>query len=331
MKISVDQLLKQTAEKTLAPCYWLMGDEILQKQECRAHILQCAKHQGFNERSRLALTNDVSVMLGELAARSLFSKQRIVEIDVPHGKINEIFSELLLRFCQKPNPGVLLLIHSPKLETGATQSRAYKAFDAIGVAIQSWPIPINQLPKFFTARLAQHGLCASADGLQLLSTLTEGNLLYAAQSVEKLALFYATQQTPLTVEQIASVVISQAHFDIFQLCDAFFLGDKIRALRICRTLSETNHEIMMVWGALWKDIRVLCRLACLMKQKNFEACCAQLGIWEQRKPVYRAALQRIYYRSALVKAMAAVDQLIKNPRLGDPWLALERLIIKFIV
>lgn len=331
MKISADQFLKQVGQKPLASCYWLMGDEILPKQECQARLLQCAKQQGFEERSRLMLTTDVSWMLSELYAQSLFSNKRVVEIHLPQGKINEALSELLLKFCQKPNPDILLLIHSPKLEAGVMQSSAYKAFDAVGMVIQSWPIALSQLPKFFATRLAEHGLSASSEGLQLLSRLTEGNLLYGAQSVEKLALLYSEEKNPLTSEQILAVVAAQAHFDVFQLNEAFLLGDKIRALRICRTLCETDHEIIMVWGALLKDIRLLCKLAVLSKQQSFEECCAQLGIWEQRKPLYRAALQRIHCQAVLLKAMAAIDRLIKNPRAGDPWLALERLIMKFIV
>lgn len=328
MKLSAEQFSKQTATQPLAPCYWLTGDEVLQRQECHDQLLQRAKQNGFDERERLELTSgDSSMLHAALYARSLFSNKRVIEINLSQGKINETLAELLLKFCQKPNPDVLLLIQSPKLESGVTQNRAYKAFDAMGVVIQSWPIPLNQLPKFFAARLAQHGLSTSLSGLQLLSELTEGNLLYAAQSVEKLALFYTGTQNPLTHEQIIEVVAPQAYFDTFQLNEAFLLGEKIRALHICRSLCATDHEIIMVWGALMKDIRLLCKMEQLSKKRSFAECCTALGVWEQRKHLYRSGLQHVRCGTPLLKAMAAIDRLVKNPKAGNPWLALERLII----
>jgi DNA polymerase-3 subunit delta len=342
VKISTDQFLKQPIDKPLANCYWLTGDEPFQLQKCRDQLLHRAKKFEFNERQRLETTSvDRSLLQAELYATSLFSNKRIIEINLNQGKLNETLVELLLKFCQKPNPDVLLVLHSPKLESGVTQNRAYKAFDALGTIIQSWPILFDQLPKWFAEQLAQHQLRTSLSGLKLLAELTEGNLLYAAQSVEKLALAYTPLNLPedvvpqastteLTPEQIMAVVGPQVHFDTFQLNEAFLLGEKIRALKICRNLRSSGCEIIMVWGALLKDIHLLFKLSLPSAQKNFADTCQQLGIWEKRRPLYRTALQHIKIDITLLKAMEAIDRLIKNSRAGDPWLALEWLMLKFI-
>jgi len=329
MKLSSDQFVKQLNAKSLLSCYWFTGDETWQLEESRRQLLQVAKQAGFVEHQKLALQNlDPSVVKAELYSGSLFSNQRIIEINLHQGKLNENLSELLQFFCQKPNSEILLLLTSPKLEGSTAQSKAYKAFDAIGMVVQVWPMTADQLPKWLATQLAKHQLKTSLNGLQLLMELTEGNLLHAAQSIEKLALIYANQAEVLSTEQIMTVVAPQAHFEVFQLNEAFLQGDKLRALKICRNLQAAGEEVILVLGALLKDIRLLLKLAAA-GEKNFMSACQKFGVWEKKKPLYRMALQRGIGKQDLLQATAKIDQYAKNPRLGNPWRALEQFLLSF--
>lgn len=325
MKLTADAFLKQKSSKQLAPCYWFSGDEPLQLAECRDMLLDQAARFEFVERERLELS-DASLMLAALYASSLFSSKRVVEIHLTQGKLSEPLNTVLQAYCQKPNPQVLLILTSPKLESSVSSSRAFKAFEASGVVVQSWPLSTEQLPKWLAARLAKVGLSTSLSGLKCLADLVEGNLLYAAQSIEKLALIYNESLPALTPEQILQAVAPQMHFEIFQLNEAFLVGDKSRALSICRNLQATGTEIMLIFGALLKDIRLLMKLS-LAGERGFSDACQKLGIWEKRKPLYRKALQQGRLKPDVLEDMAEIDALVKGQQKGDPWLALERFLM----
>jgi DNA polymerase-3 subunit delta len=330
MKLSVDAFLKQLTHKPLLPCYWFAGDEALQRQECLEALLAIAAKQDFLVRERVdTMDLDITLLRAALYATSLFAEKKVVELHLAVGKISEELGGLLLKFLEKPPSEVLMIIVSPKLESSTSQTKSFKAFEQRGMIVQTWPISLDQLAEWLSLRLARYGLKTTLNGLKFLAELTEGNLLYASQSVEKLGLIYAGVTVPLALEQIAEVVAPQANFDIFQLNEAFLAGNKIRALKICRSLQATDAEVAMVWGALLKDIRLLLKLA-NVGERNFSETCQKLGVWEKRKPLYRQALQRGCKNAAMLKAMANIDHLIKNRRLGNPWLALERFLLRYV-
>ena len=328
MKLTADQFLKQPF-KSITSCYWLSGDEHYLRQECRNKLWQHLQKNGFEETQRLDNKSiDAARFKAELSASSLFSSKRLIELNLTQGKIDAEFGEVILSFCTRPNPDICLLISSPKLETGVAASKLFKTIEEQGTVIQCWPMSIEQLPQWFAGKLAAHGLNTSLSGLKLLSNLTEGNLLYAAQSVEKLALLYPNNQA-LTPEQILEVVAPQAVFDTFQLNEAFLAGDKIRAISICRNLRATGSEIILVWGALLRDIHLVLKLLQSTQSMAFGAACQKLGVWEKRRPLYRKAMDRRCFNTTMLDAMARIDQQVKNNRFGDPWLSLERFVIEY--
>lgn len=328
MKINADAFLR-SLEKPLQSFYWLSGDEPLQLDECRSALLEVAKTRGYLERHRFDAQNiDFPLLQAALYASSLFSEKRLVEITLPSGKLPEALSTFLQAYSQKPCAQALLFLVSPKLESGVMQTKAFKEIESHAIVVQCWPITQDQLPQWLSARLNKHHLKTSLQGLKIFAELIEGNLLYADQAVEKIALLYANKKEPLTTEEIMQVVMPQTSFDVFQLNEAFLQGDVARALRICRSLQVTDAEIMLVFGALLKDVRLLIRLQ-EAGERNFSDACQKLGVWEKRKPLYRMALQRGCSKPVMLKMMANIDRMIKNKTYGDPWLALERFVLQF--
>lgn len=329
MKLTFEPFLKHLTKKPLSSFYWLSGDEPLQLQESHQALLNTAAQYGFVEKERFdAQSLDASLLRAAYYSTSLFATKHIIEIHLLQGKLVESLAEVIQNFCQKSNPDVLLVLISPKLESSTTQTKAFKTFESSAIVLQCWPVSMEQFPEWLSARLARYHLKASLAGLKCLADLVEGNLLYAMQSIEKLAMIYAKVETPLSPEQILEAVVPQAYFDVFQLNEAFLVGNKVRALRICRNLQESGVEVILVWGALLKDIRLLIKLA-LVSQQSFSESCQKLGIWEKRKPLYHQALQRGCKNSHMLKVMAQIDQCIKNRNLGNPWLALERFVIRY--
>ena len=70
----------------------------------------------------------------------------------------------------------------------------------------------------------------------MIADRVEGNMLAAAQEVEKLALLVSGEG--IDEDDVIDAVRDSARFDVFQLADAVVAGDLPRALRIVRGLRE---------------------------------------------------------------------------------------------
>ena len=330
MKLNTEQFLKQLPTKSLQTCYWFMGDEPLRLQECRQALLQYASKFNFFDRQRFDFNEiDPKLLLTELYSNSLFSEKRIIEIFYSSTKIIPAFSELILQFCAKPNPKVILIIHTKKLESSSLQTNAYKKFESIGMVIQAWPVPREQLPTWIAERVKQHGLSISKEALLLLTELTEGNLLYTAQSIEKLALIYSKENHSLTSEEVKSLVEPQMNYHVFQLTEAFLQVDKNRALKICRSLRDNNTELPLILGAMLKELRILSQLKTLLQEKPFSTACQELGIWEKQRPWYQTSLnKRSLNFSKLFLELFEIERLLKtNSSTHFAWLHLEKFLL----
>jgi DNA polymerase III subunit delta len=71
---------------------------------------------------------------------------------------------------------------------------------------------------------------ATHDAVELIAARVEGNLLAAAQEIEKLKLMAEGGQ--ITVETVQAAVADSARFDVFGLVDAVLNGEAAHALRM---------------------------------------------------------------------------------------------------
>ncbi len=116
--------------------------------------------------------------------------------------------------------------------------------------IQIWPVDVHQLPQWINQRLQQAGLSAQRDAVDLIAARVEGNLLAAAQEIEKLKLL--ADGNPITVETVQAAVADSARFDVFGLVDAILNGEAAHALRMLEGLRGEGVEppvILWPWLA----------------------------------------------------------------------------------
>ena len=120
-------------------------------------------------------------------APGLFATRRVVEVRMPSGKPGKDGAEILADFCANPPPDVVLLV------TCADWSKQHggkwsEAIARIGHVVVAWPVKPHELPDWIERRLRARGLRADRDAVQRLAERVEGNLLAAAQEIDKLAL-----------------------------------------------------------------------------------------------------------------------------------------------
>jgi len=349
MKLNAQQLALHLS-KNLAPIYIVSGDEPLLTQEAVDLIRDAAKKAGFSERVRIQVESGSewgNVFYAHAQSFSLFSTKRILELDLSNAKLNAATSKILQDYAQKPPEDSLLLIRANKLDSKTEQSQWYKALDKNSVIIPIWPIPIEQLPAWITQRAKKLNLNITKGAAELLAELVEGNLLAAAQELEKLRLLQAvnTQMTPTTgtsakhlpaattIDQktIENAVIDNAHFDIFTLVDSVLAGNCQRSIRILHNLAAEDTEPTLILWAFTREIRTLAEMAKQIQQGvSLASLFPKYRIWEKRQPHVRAFLQRHKPESCwkLQANAARIDRIIKGAEIGNVWDALRQLILE---
>ncbi|MFM2286879.1 MAG: hypothetical protein RL684_22 [Pseudomonadota bacterium] len=289
MKIRPEQL-KAQLERELLPVYLVAGDEPLLATEAADLIRARARALGFEERVQVFIDRSAGPWEEALAAtqtRSLFATRRILEIRMPGGKPGH-GAATLQKLVAAAGDDLLLLIHTGRLDRDAQAAAWARAVDERGASVNVYGVDAAAFPGWLDARLRAAGLTASAPAVRLLAASCEGNLLAAAQEVEKLLLRHGAG-TQLEEATLAESLADSSRFNVFQLGEAIAARDAARALRMLAGLRSEGTEALLV---LWWLVR---------------AMHAQAG---SARP---ASMARA------VRRAARADRMAKGRAAGEPW------------
>lgn len=336
MKLSVSptslKTLTQHLSKNLLPIYVIAGDEPLLTAEVLSLIREAALQAGFSERVRISIDSaDWGKLLYEQAqSLSLFSTKQLLELDLTTAKMNAVNSKILQEYAAAPSKEIILLIRANKLDSKTEQSSWFKALAKVSGIIPIWPVAIEQLPTWILERAKKLNLTLTYGAAEYLATQVEGNLLAAAQELEKLNLLYLT---PVTIDEkiIENTVTDNAHFDIFGLVDSALAGNLKRSLRILNNLAAENSEPTLILWALTRELRTMSELAKKIQQGvTLASLFSTYRIWEKRQSCVRLFLKRHQQKACwnLLAEGAAIDRIIKGAAPGNSWDTFNQWILK---
>ena len=320
MKLRFEQL-SEHLQQGLRPIYLLSGDEPLQLGEAADAIRAQARAQGFAEREVMHVEAgfDWNALAAASDTLSLFAEQRLIDLRLPSGKPGKEGGAALAEYAANPPQDTVLLITSGKLDKNAAKAKWYKALDSAGVTLQVWPVEANQLPRWVGQRMRARGLSASPEAAQLLAERVEGNLLAAAQEIEKLLLLYG--ESSVDAEMVEQGVADSARYDIFELVDTALLGDAPRVARIMEGLHGEGVEPILILWALVREIRALEEMAYEVEHGvSVESVMKSRWVWQKRQPAVRAGLKRHNQRrwSQLLRRSVRIDRMVKGAEPGNP-------------
>lgn len=334
MKLPPAQLGKHL-QGSLAPVYVVSGDEHLLCQEACDAIRAACRQQAFSERQVLSVESgfDWGQLLEAGANLSLFAERRLLELRIPSGKPGDKGAAALLHYLARPAEDTVLLISLPKLDGSTQKTKWAKALiDGKDVQfLQVWPVDAAQLPQWIRQRLSQAGLAADQEAVELIAARVEGNLLAAAQEIEKLKLL--AEDGRVTADTVQAAVADSARYDVFGLIDATLQGHPEHSLRMLEGLRGEGIEAPVILWALARELRLLANIAQQYAQgvpleRAFSQ--ARPPVWDKRRPLVSKALQRhdVAGWQRLLMAAQLIDEQIKGQAEGDPWIGLSNLCLQ---
>lgn len=329
MRIAPEQLEAHLAQ-TLLPAYLVSGDEPLLVQESADRLRAAARARGCSERRLLdadARDFDWQALRDCACSPSLFAEQKLVELRLGSGKPGTEGSRMLCDYLELAAPGDHLLVIAGKLDKSATGSKWYKALDRAGGTVQLWPVRPRELPRWLERRIGDAGLRIDRDALLLLAERVEGNLLAALQELEKLKLLGTRH---ITREAVTDSVLDSARYNLFATVDTALAGDVGHALRMLQGLRGEGVEAAVLCWVFGREVRLLAETAADVAggQRPGQALAAR-RVWKSRLGILQAALERHDRGSAseLLELALTADAAAKGYGPGDPWIALERLVL----
>ena len=328
MPLAPAQWQKALAADSLAPVYLLAGEELLVLEAADA-LRARARELGYAEREVLEVEQrfDWDDLARAAAGMSLFASRRLLDLRLPTGRPGVDGAKAIGEFCADPPPDVTLLITA--MEWSSKHDGAWsRKLDAAGVMVVfNAPRP-NEWAAWIGARLASRGLSATPDAAALLAERVEGNLLAAAQEVDKLALL--DDGRPLDAARMEQLIAESARFDVFGLVDAALNGKPAQVARMLAGLHAEGEAVPALMGMVTMELQ---RAAALAQTKarggNLAAEFRAQRVWDSKQAAYTRALARhdAMQWERFVAEAGRVDRIAKGRAPGDAWRQLERLLL----
>lgn len=321
MRLKVDQLAG-ALQKNLAPVYWVGGDEPLQVGEAADEVRAAARRAGYTTREVVSVEtgNEWPLLMAEAESLSIFSDKKLIDLRLPSAKPGIEGGKVLVEYCKKRPDDTILLISAGKLEAASSKSQWFQALENIGVVVQVWPLQGQEFLQWLQRRTERRGMHLSSEAVRLLASRVEGNLLAAAQEIEKLFILHGA----VTIDKAAieGDVADSSRFDVFKLVEALSAGKLNRAVRILQALRAEGVAAPVVLWAISREARLLWHLHSEAKVGGLsEATFKKYQVWDKRKQAVQEAMVRIKPAElrAILLACAATDARVKGQVTGDEW------------
>jgi len=328
MELKADRFERQLAGEPLRPVYLIAGGEALIVQECADALRAKARAEGYSEREVLEAGKDFdwNALTMGIASLSLFASRRLFDLRLPTGKPDKDGSKAITDYCQNPPPDTVLLITAQEWSLKHA-GKWTEAIARLGHVVTVWPIKPNELHDWLEKRLRSRGLSAEPAALQLLAERVEGNLLAAAQEVEKLALLAPGKR--LGADEMERLVADSARYDVFKLAEAALAGDAQRAVRMVHALRAEGEQVPGLLPIVAMELLKVAGLARVANDGgNLTNAMRDARVWDSKQALYRRAIERhpASRWEAFVAEAGRIDLIAKGRLAGDPWLLLERLL-----
>lgn len=326
------QGLAQALRQPLRPVYILTGQDAYLLNDAARRIKITWQQRGEIDTHIIDLNTpaDWSLLQSEASSYSLFSEFVLIDARLEKKSIDAMGKKILQEYIQHSNPRCLIMLRAPNVPNKVLQTLANNNQT---VLIQAYSFAPAELQRWIITEFKNKQIAHAPEIPALIHQYTQGNMLAAAQLIEKLALI-TPENTPITIEQVKEQLHDQCDFQLYELADACLTGRAEKAIHLLRQACETKTEPTLILWLLTQEIRLLVQLDFLRSQSvPLTTACSQLKIWPQRAQSYETTRLRVTSAKLqhLLQTCQQLDEQIKSNMNRFIWHGLEGLALGLIV
>jgi len=303
----------------------ICSDEALLQKEACDQIISEAKQKGVNEREIVDVIDKFSwdELLANSSSLSLFAQVKLTDIrfeKTPKKDAQEALVELL----QTADQDNYFLVRLPKLEKRQKSTNWFKAISTTARVQELWPPKPYAFNDWIQQRASSMGVNIEADACAMLAEQTEGNLLAASQSLEKLKLLYSDEM--VNIDKLTPVISDNARYSVFLCLDEALAGKGERAVKMLKKFQQESIAPISILVNLTREIKT-CNQVAIAMQKGQTAIQAlsKSYLWDSKKKLIATAAARLPLAlwQKLVIRCAYLDRMVKGQEKGNIWQELE--------
>jgi len=331
LKLSSNELAKHLA-KAIHSIYFISGVEDLLIIESLDQIRKAAISNDFTDKVAFTVSGQFnwSEVDNCFKNQSLFGGKQFVEIHIPSSKPGKKGSEAITNLIANLPEDALLVVVAGKLEKSTKQAKWVKELLKHATVIDCPKVYPSQFPSWLQNRLTAYDLGIDHDALEMFVALTEGNLIVAKQSIERLLMMEVTGR--VTMEDVSQCVADGAHFDLFQLTEAAIMRKPERVHRIFERLKSEGMRPEQMLAVLYWEIKNLMDASLdIDNGLSVKQAMQKANIWQSKQKIIGPYLasQPKEKIDQLVHQACKVDNVIKGVDLGSPWEEIGLLLFMF--
>ncbi len=331
-RIALVQRLRDKVE----PRYFIYGRELFLVERCCSVIREHAKEQGYSERIVMSANVDFNwQMLNDyLTEQSLFASRKLIELRLPSsGRPGQQGAAALTACLQNQNSDTTVLVIGGAVDAATRNSKWFKQFHQDAVAVDNPELNFRQFQEWIKGFLDRNKITYEREVVSRLAYYFEGNMLAAANEMQKLKLGYDGNR--LTLEKLERMVVDQARFNVFALIDACLAGDSARAIRLLHILKTEGTEPVVVLLTMAREARIVYRIAIASDRRlPLAQVFREFRIWRSREKLISDAAGRLGVEGSarFLRQLARADRILKGrddpPIGGSIWYEFERIILE---
>ena len=309
----------------LNPVNIISTDEpLLQKETCD-DIIFAAKKCGITERQVVDVVDKFNWndMLASNNSMSLFAEAKLTDIrfsKLPKKDAQQALQALLQTAAQDN----LFLIRLPKLEKRQKSTKWFKSISEGAELQELWPPKPFAFNDWIKNRALKISLNIELDACAMLAEQTEGNLLAASQSLEKLKLLF--DEELINTDKLIEVVSDSARYSVFLCLDEALAGNGNRAVRMLAKFKQESIAPISILVNLTREIKTCQQVASAMyKGQSAMQALSKSYLWDSKKKIIAQAAGRLplVLWQKLVQRCAFLDRMVKGQEKGNIWQELE--------
>ncbi len=299
------------------------GDEPWQVAQSCTLYRQAATAAGFDVREHFVMDADFDWSQLQQAGQSLslFAEKRLIALHWQLNSVRKAAADIMQTLLEQAGDDYCVLIYGARLDRKVAKLAWATWAAQQGVEVAVWPLAPRALGRWLGQRLQEVNLYADSEALHWLVERSEGNMLAAAQEVEKLALLLPPG--PVKVEDLLGVA-DNARYSVYDLTSALLEGRGDRFVRIAWALRAEGEEAVVALWALSRELRTMVQIGeagvsveQAMRQLRVikpRQASLQRGLARMRPAAWRRLLSRLGYLDAVAKGRADAG--------ADAWAAL---------
>ena len=322
------QALIPNLKKNLQSIYVLSGHSPYLLNDAALNIKKYWRMRGETDEKIIDINtpSDWKKIIEEAYSYSLFTELTLIDIRFNKKTIDNVGKEVIKQYLLNINQHCLIIIRANLVPP--KQLQWLSSDNNLGLV----QIPVDtesSIKEWIIKELNQRAINHEKDPTNLLYQYSQGNMLAAAQFIEKLTLI-SDPKLPLTIDDITAQLHDQSEFQLYDISDACLKANKEHVIYLLRQAKSNDVEPTLILWVLMQEVRLLIELSYLLKQSiSFANACSKLKIWPQKTAIYEKSLRclNLPKLTQLLHNGKEIDELIKTSKTNQIWSSFENLAL----